>query len=122
MNDFWNVIWPNRADRAAATRILSIGALAAAVGASIAFFMASKTLLQEGFGVSGVLLPICAGALLVVAAFGLHRRAPNSAALAVAVWIALGVAPIGIPLWLGFVVLLVLVSAARGSYVLRRLT
>ena len=121
VSHFWNVIWPNKADRAAAARALWVGTLAAAIGAFIICFVTLKRLSQEGISISGVVLPICGGVLLGVAALGMHRRAPSSSSVAVIVWVVLGVAPIGVPLWLGLGVLLFLVSAARGSYVLRLL-
>ena len=121
MKNLRNVIWPGDGDRPAAVQALFLGGLTAGLGGLAAISMALRTLLSEGGSFSGVVLPIVGSLLLEVAAVGLYRRTPNSAALALVLWIVLGVLPSLIPVWLGVVVLLPLVSAARGSYVLRRL-
>ena len=85
------------------------------------FFFALRALWREGLSISGVVVPLCGGVLLAAAAVGLRRLMPNSSALALIIWVVLGVLPSGVPFWLGLVVLLALAPAARGSYVLRRL-
>jgi hypothetical protein len=97
-----------------------IGSMAAAAGAAAVLLLAIQSLLKQGLTVSAVILPVIGAALLGAAAVLLHRRKPIASSIALIVWILLGVIPSGIPLWLGFVILALLVVAARGAFVLRR--
>src|SRR5687768_15619638 len=101
---------------------MSIGALAAGVGTVVVFVLALRTLSQQGLAISAVVLPMIGAIVLGAAAVYLHRLAPVGSSIALAVWVLLGVVPSGIPLWLGFAVLVPLICAARGAFVLRRLT
>jgi hypothetical protein len=101
---------------------MSIGAIAAAAGSVLVFLLGLRTFSQQGLDISGAVLPAVGAVVLGAAAFLLRRFAPVGSSIALTVWVLLGVIPSGIPLWLGLAVLVLFVSAARGAFVLRRLT
>lgn len=100
---------------------MSFGAVAAAAGALFALYLSFHAFLSEGPKFYAVALPLFGAIALATAAFSMYRRALSGAQFALAIWLILGILPADIPLWPGMLILLALVSAARASFVLRRL-
>ena len=112
-------LWAPIGDGAAAQRAMRLGAIGVFGGSALSIF----NTVTDPFGPLRVMDYVSLGAAVacVVSALLMWRGTGSAVATSLALWIALGLLPGRIPVWVGFVVLAGLIVAIRGSRVLTKL-
>ena len=112
-----NPLWAASDDYKAATVAMKIGALAAFAGACIAVVLAAMQFRSNSLDVTSVAFAFC-GVMFFVAAVRIARRSGAAAQAAIVLWVALGLLPTDLSLWIAISILVGLVAAVRGAKVL----
>ena len=112
-----NPLWAASDDYKAATVAMKIGALAAFAGACIAVVLAAMQFRSNSLDVTSVAFAFC-GVMFFVVAVRIARRSGAAAQAAIALWVALGLLPTDVSLWIAISILVGLVAAVRGAKVL----